>query len=199
MTTCGPCTARHPPLTGWVEPVGALRRDDAGRRVPPAEVADRIRVLWVVVVLVAGSLNHDGIRRWWQRPRAHTSADSPPATLFCGKWPSGAHERRLCSERPDRTGAEGTLLQLDGIRHRWLEDRGPELVLVGAIDDATGLVSAALFGDQEDAAGYLLLLRDIALAHGLPGAIYRHGHSASAPPTRARRGALAEGGPALSS
>ena len=44
---------------------------------------------------------------------------------------------RYRSRRP-RMGAEGTLLQLDGSRHRWLEKRGPELVLVGAIDDATG-------------------------------------------------------------
>jgi hypothetical protein len=68
---------------------------------------------------------------------------------------------RYRSRRP-RMGAEGSLLQLDGSRHRWLEERGPELVLVGAIDDATGFVPAAVFRDQEDAAGYLLLLRDIA-------------------------------------
>ena len=97
---------------------------------------------------------------------------------------------RYRSRRP-RMGAEGTLLQLDGSRHRWLEDRGPELVLVGAIDDATGLVPAAVFRDQEDAAGYLMLLRDIALSHGLPGAIYRDGHSAFAPSSPARRGPLA--------
>ena len=65
---------------------------------------------------------------------------------------------RYRSRRP-RMGAEGTLLQLDGSRHRWLEKRGPELVLVGAIDDATGWVTAALFRDQEDAAGYLEILR----------------------------------------
>lgn len=95
-------------------------------------------------------------------------------------------------------GAEGTLLQLDGSRHRWLEERGPELVLVGAIDDATGFVPAAVFRDQEDAAGYLMLLRDIALTHGLPGAIYRDGHSAFAPSNPARRHPLADDDPALS-
>jgi len=104
---------------------------------------------------------------------------------------------RYRSRRP-RMGAEGTLLQLDGSRHRWLEDRGPELVLVGAIDDATGRVPAAIFRDQEDAAGYLTILRDIALAHGLPGAIYRDGHSAFAPSNPARRQAPADDDPALS-
>jgi hypothetical protein len=96
-------------------------------------------------------------------------------------------------------GAEGTLLQLDGSRHHWLEERGPELVLVGAIDDATGLVTAALFRDQEDAAGYLEILQATIEAHGLPGAIYRDGHSAFAPSNPGRRQELADhDDPALS-
>jgi hypothetical protein len=94
---------------------------------------------------------------------------------------------RYRSRRP-RMGAEGTLLQLDGSRHHWLEERGPELVLVGAIDDATGLVTAAVFRDQEDAAGYLEILRATIEAHGLPGAIYRDGHSAFAPSNPSRAG-----------
>ncbi len=94
---------------------------------------------------------------------------------------------RYRSRRP-RMGAEGTLLQLDGSRHRWLEKRGPELVLVGAIDDATGWVTAALFRDQEDAAGYLEILRTTIDDHGLPGAIYRDGHSAFAPSNPSRTG-----------
>lgn len=91
--------------------------------------------------------------------------------------------------RRARMGAEGTLLQLDGSRHDWLLGRGPELVLLGAIDDATGVVTAAVFRDQEDAAGYLELLRATIEEYGLPGAIYRDGHSAFAPsnPSRSAR------------
>ena len=104
---------------------------------------------------------------------------------------------RYRSRRP-RMGAEGTLLQLDGSRHRWLEERGPELVLVGAIDDATGLVTAAVFRDQEDAAGYLEILRTTIEDHGLPGAIYRDGHSAFAPSSPRRAPRAADDEPALS-
>ena len=103
---------------------------------------------------------------------------------------------RYRSRRP-RMGAEGTLLQLDGSRHDWLEGRGPELVLVGAIDDATGKVTAAVFREQEDAAGYLEILSATIEGHGLPGAIYRDGHSAFAP-TTPRRHPLADEDPALS-
>ena len=44
-------------------------------------------------------------------------------------------------------------MQVDGSRHDWLEGRGPYLTLVGAIDDATGLVVGATFREQEDAQG----------------------------------------------
>jgi transposase len=104
---------------------------------------------------------------------------------------------RYRSRRP-RMGAEGTLLQLDGSRHRWLEERGPELTLIGAIDDATGRVPAGVFRDQEDAAGYLEILRTTIVEHGLPGAIYRDGHSAFAPSNPAHRDPLADDEPALS-
>lgn len=87
---------------------------------------------------------------------------------------------RYRSRRP-RLAAEGTLLQLDGSRHDWLEGRGPWLTLIGAIDDATGRVVGATFRDQEDAAGYLEILRDIVERHGIPGAIYRDRHGTFAP------------------
>ena len=53
------------------------------------------------------------------------------------------------------------LLQIDGSKHDWLQGRGPYLTLIAAIDDATGTVPFALFRDQEDAHGYLLMLRSI--------------------------------------
>jgi hypothetical protein len=83
--------------------------------------------------------------------------------------------------RRERMAAEGLLLQLDGSRHDWLEGRGPWLTLVGAIDDATGTVPAAVFRDQEDAAAYLEILRTTLTVHGLPGALYHDRHGAFAP------------------
>jgi transposase len=79
--------------------------------------------------------------------------------------------------RRDRMPQAGLLLQTDGSRHDWLGERGPRLTLVGAIDDATGVVTAATFREQEDSAGYLTVLRDTVRRYGLPAAIYhdRHG------------------------
>lgn len=83
-------------------------------------------------------------------------------------------KHRLRRERMPRLGM---LVQMDGSHHPWLQERGPALVLLHAIDDATGTVLGAVFREREDAAGYLLLLRQVATAYGLPVAVYtdRHG------------------------
>jgi len=78
--------------------------------------------------------------------------------------------------RRERYPREGMLLQIDGSRDDWLEGRGSYLTLVGAIDDATGKVPYGLFRDQEDAQGYILLLRQIVESHGIPQALYHDGH-----------------------
>lgn len=78
--------------------------------------------------------------------------------------------------RRERYPKEGMLLQVDGSRHQWLQDRGPWLTLLGAIDDATGTVYA-LFREQEDAHGYFLLLEEIIKSKGIPLALYCDRHS----------------------
>jgi transposase len=78
--------------------------------------------------------------------------------------------------RRDRYPMEGMLLQIDGSRHPWLENRGPWLSLVLGIDDATGEVPAALFREQEDAAGYLELLQQVVTLRGRPLAVYHDRH-----------------------
>ena len=79
--------------------------------------------------------------------------------------------------RRERYPQEGMLLQINGSRHDWLQGRGPHLTLVGAVDDATGTVPFALFRQQEDAHGYMLMLKGIIDRHGVPLALYndRHG------------------------
>jgi transposase len=78
--------------------------------------------------------------------------------------------------RRDRMPRPGMLLQADGSRHDWLEDRGPRLTLVSAIDDATGIITGATFRDQEDAVGYFTVLGQTAARYGLPEALYTDLH-----------------------
>src|SRR5207249_1630861 len=81
--------------------------------------------------------------------------------------------------RRDRKAQAGLMLLWDGSRHDWLEGRGPWLCLVAAIDDATGeLLPGAHFVEQECAAGYLRVLRDVVATHAVPWSIYMDQHGA---------------------
>ena len=80
-------------------------------------------------------------------------------------------------QRRDRMPRAGMLLQIDASRHDWLEGRGPYLSLVGAIDDATGMVPWACFREQEDAHGYFQMMREVVRRHGIPWAVYSDRHS----------------------
>jgi transposase len=80
-------------------------------------------------------------------------------------------QRRLCRPR------EGEMLLLDGSPHMWLEDRGPQLTLLGFLDDATRKVPVAEFFPSEDARGYFLLLRRLLRRCGMPLSFYGDRHS----------------------
>ena len=85
--------------------------------------------------------------------------------------------RRHHARRPRKAQA-GMMLLWDGSLHDWLEGRGPDLCLMGAIDDATGeFLAGAHFVEHECSAGYLRLLLDVAKEHGLPLSIYMDRHS----------------------
>ena len=77
----------------------------------------------------------------------------------------------------ERYPQAGMLLQTDGSRHDWLEGRGPWLTLVGMIDDADNEVPGAVFREEEDAAGYFLVLQQVCLSKGLPQAVYADQHT----------------------
>ena len=80
-------------------------------------------------------------------------------------------QRRLASAR------EGEMLLLDASLHRWLEDRGPQLTLLGFLDDATRKVPVAEFFPTEDARGYFRLLQCLLRRYGVPLSFYGDRHS----------------------
>ena len=84
-----------------------------------------------------------------------------------------------------RRPAEGMLLQIDSSPFAWLEERGAQADLIGAIDDATGKVLFRHFRPSEDQVGYLLLLRSIAQGYGLPMSIYHDRHTILRSPKQA--------------
>jgi transposase len=81
--------------------------------------------------------------------------------------------------RRERRARKGMMVQTDASRERWLEDRGPELTLMGFQDDATSEVLAARFQVEcEDPLGYLRVLRAMVEEHGIPLSLYRDRHGA---------------------
>jgi transposase len=88
-------------------------------------------------------------------------------------------KRRTPSHRQRRLARarEGEMLLLDASLHPWLEDRGPQLTLLGFLDDATRKVLAAEFFPSEDARGYFRLLRRLLRRYGIPLSLYGDQHS----------------------
>lgn len=145
------------------------------RRLPEAE---RSRILGLVEGTYAG-VNDVHLSELLAEREGIAISRAALRRLLRGAGRPAQRRRRAPRHRSrrDRMTKEGQLIQTDGSRHDWLGDRGPRLTLVGAIDDATGTVTAATFRDQEDTAGYLGILAGTLRRHGVPGAVYhdRHG------------------------
>jgi transposase len=92
----------------------------------------------------------------------------------------GSPRKRRAPEyrsRRERHPQAGMMLQTDGSRHDWLEGRGPWLTLIGMIDDANNQVPGAIFREEEDAAGYFLVLEQVCTSKGIPQSIYADQHT----------------------
>ena len=161
------------------EGVAAVAHGNRGRKPSTTTCpSTQQRVMELAKGPYAG-LNHTHLTEMLaEREGVALSRSTVRRMLLAGGVPS-PHRRRAPKRyrRRERYPQEGMLLQIDGSRHDWLEGRGPYLTLVGAADDATGTVPFALFRRQEDAQGYMLMLRETIEHHGVPLALYsdRHG------------------------
>lgn len=152
----------------------ALVHGNRGRRSPRrVDDATRARIARLARTTYAG-VNHKHLSELLaEREAIALSHPTIHRILRAAGLPSPRRRRPpRHRRRRDRMPRVGMLVQLDGSLHDWLEERGPRLVLIAAIDDASGEVLAAVFREAEDAHGYLLVLRAITLAKGVPLAVY---------------------------
>jgi len=92
--------------------------------------------------------------------------------ITCNLWiPKGAPDPVVHRLRPRRPFF-GELMQADGSKHRWFEDRGPECTLLVLIDDATSSTARLLFVPTETLEGYFELVKGFFIETGLPLAVY---------------------------
>ncbi len=76
----------------------------------------------------------------------------------------------------ERRSCVGELVQIDGSKHLWFEDRGDYCVLLVAIDDATSQLLSARFVPVESTENYLHMFKDYFNNHGLPASLYSDKH-----------------------
>lgn len=76
----------------------------------------------------------------------------------------------------ERKAHFGEMVQLDGSHHDWLEGRGPKLVLMGYIDDATGRFYGKFYG-YEGTMPAMDSLKGYVRQYGIPKSIYLDRHS----------------------
>jgi len=70
----------------------------------------------------------------------------------------------------------GEMVQMDGSRHDWLEGRGPELTLMGYIDDATNTVFGRFY-DYEGTMPAMDSFKRYVRKYGLPQSVYLDRHT----------------------
>ncbi len=70
----------------------------------------------------------------------------------------------------------GEMVQMDGSHHDWLEGRGPELVLMGYIDDATNTVFG-MFYDYEGTLPAMDSFKRYVKKYGIPQSVYFDRHT----------------------
>jgi hypothetical protein len=76
-----------------------------------------------------------------------------------------------------RRGKFGDLIQGDGSRHAWFENRGSECTMVIYVDDATSKITAAKFVPAETTESYQQILKEHLTRYGKPGALYVDKHA----------------------
>jgi hypothetical protein len=143
-------SAKPPELRRQVLELIREKYPDFGPTLASEKLAERHRIV----------LSDETVRRWMRaeglvngrrRPRPHRQWREPSAC--CGQ-----------------------MVQMDGSHHDWLEGRGPELVLMGYIDDATGRAYGRFY-DSEDLPAALESFQRYCRLYGIPQSVYLDKHT----------------------
>jgi len=111
-----------------------------------------------------------------ERHRVTVHAETLRLWLRQAQLPYRRRKARPHRQWRPRRSCFGTMVQMDGSEHDWLEGRGPKLVLMGVIDDATNTV-AARFYDHEGTLPALDSFRRWVQRYGIPASVYLDKHT----------------------
>jgi len=93
-----------------------------------------------------------------------------------GLWKVRKRRNRHVYKWRERKAYYGEMVQMDGSHHDWLEKRGPRLVLMGYIDDATNRFFGRFY-DYEGVYPAMDSLRHYIGMYGVPASLYLDKHS----------------------
>ncbi len=100
-----------------------------------------------------------------------------------GDWKKTRKDRKHRQWR-ERKHHIGEMIQIDGSHHDWFEGRGPECVLMGYIDDATGKVFARFY-DYEGTMPAMDSFKRYVKKYGIPVRAYLDRHTTYKSPKKA--------------
>jgi hypothetical protein len=107
-------------------------------------------------------ISHETLRQWM---------------MAAGLWKDRAARRPRAYQPRYRRDCRGELVQVDGSKHWWFEDRGPQATLLVFIDDATSELMHLRMVESENTFAYMLATREYIERHGKPVAFYSDRHS----------------------
>jgi transposase len=112
----------------------------------------------------------------WERHKVRVSREKVRRIMIAkGLW-KRRRRRKADHIWRERRPHCGEMVQLDGSHHAWLEKRGPRLVLMGYVDDATGRLFGRFY-DHEGVYPAMDSLRRYIERYGLPQSLYLDKHS----------------------
>ena len=108
------------------------------------------------------TISHETLRKWMIKASLWKDRDARRPRPYQPRY------RRDC---------RGELIQVDGSKHWWFEDRGPQCTLLVYIDDATSELMHLKMVESESTFSYMDATREYIERHGKPVALYSDKHS----------------------
>lgn len=96
--------------------------------------------------------------------------------IAAGLWKDRDARRPRPYQPRYRRDCRGELIQLDGSKHWWFEDRGPQASLLVFIDDATSELMELKMAVSENTFAYMDAMTEYIEHHGKPVALYSDKH-----------------------
>ncbi|EZP82719.1 putative transposase [Novosphingobium resinovorum] len=108
--------------------------------------------------------------------------------IEAGLWQDREARRPRPYQPRYRRDCRGELIQVDGSKHHWFEDRGPQCTLLVYIDDATSELMHLRMVESESTFAYMEATRAYIETHGKPVAFYSDKHCVFRNNTASARG-----------